>query len=202
LNEEQLIVLLYGLVALRLAMHLFPRIPSSPVLRRTMNEYLDSFIVAGGAALLLITFLIRSFFIPSESMLPTLQVHDYILVDKLIYHFAHPMRGDVLVFHPPHLDDPEKKDFIKRVVAIEGDEIAVQDGQVFLNGTLLDEPYIAEPPISDFGPLRVPKGYIFMMGDNRNNSDDSRGWGPLPLENVVGKAFLIFWPLQRIQLLH
>lgn len=199
MNEDQLIVLIYILVALRLLVHLFPRLAPGPGARRTVSEYLDSFIVAGGAALLLITFLVRSFFIPSESMLPTLKVHDYILVNKLVYHFAHPMRGDVVVFHPPHLDDPEKKDFIKRVVAIEGDEIVIRSGRLYLNGASVDEPFIAAPPISDFGPLRIPAGHIFMMGDNRNNSDDSRNWGPLPLRNVVGKAFVIFWPLNRIR---
>jgi len=199
LNEDQLIVLIYILVAVRLVVHLLPRVLPGSGWRRALNEYLDSFIVAGGAALLLITFLVRSFFIPSESMLPTLKVHDYILVNKLVYHFAHPMRGEIVVFHPPHLDDPEKKDFIKRVVAIEGDEIAIRDGQLYLNQLPVEEPFIAEPPLSDFGPLRVPSGHIFMMGDNRNNSDDSRSWGPLPLKNVVGKAFVIFWPPNRIQ---
>lgn len=201
MNEEQLVILIYILVVARLVLHHFPRALAAAPLRRSVNEYLDSFIVAGAAALLLITFVVRSFFIPSESMLPTLQVHDYILVNKFVYRFSHPMRGDILVFHPPHLHDPEKKDFIKRVVALEGDEVAVRDGKVYLNGAALDEPYIAAPPLSDYGPKRIPAGHIFMMGDNRNNSDDSRNWGPLPLENVVGKAFLIFWPPPRIRLI-
>ena len=202
MNEEQLIVLIYILVVARLVTHHVPGVLASAPLRRSVNEYLDSFIVAGGAALLLITFVVRSFFIPSASMLPTLKVHDYILVNKFIYEFCHPMRGDILVFYPPHLpEDSDKKDFIKRVIAIEGDEITVRDGVVLLNGAALEEPYIAAPPVNDFGPHRVPPGHIFMMGDNRNNSDDSRSWGDLPLENVVGKAFLVFWPPQRIRLI-
>lgn len=200
-NEEQLIVLIYILVVARLVLHHIPRVLNSVPLRRSVNEYLDSFIVAGAAALLLITFVVRSFYIPSESMVPTLLVNDYILVNKFVYRFCHPMRGDILVFHPPHIHDPDKKDFIKRCIAIEGDEIAVREGKVILNGQPIDEPYIAAPPMMDYGPKVVPPGHIFMMGDNRNNSDDSRNWGPLPLDNVVGKAFIIFWPLNRVRLI-
>lgn len=198
MSEQQLLTLIYLLVGSRLWIHHLPQtLPEG--WRRSVKEYLDSFIVAGSAALLLITFVMRSFFIPSESMLPSLRVHDYILVNKFIYQLAQPGRGDILVFNPPHLEGSEKKDFIKRVVAVGGDELMVRDGQLILNGQVVDEPFIEAPPIGDFGPHRVPAGHLFMMGDNRNNSDDSRGWGDLPLDHVVGKAFLIFWPPQRIR---
>ena len=166
------------------------------------REYLDSFLVAGMAAIVLITFVVRSFYIPSESMVPTLLVNDYILVNRFVYNFASPSRGEIIVFHPPHLPDQEGTDFIKRVVAVENDVIEIANGVLYLNGLPQKEPYIKEAMLADFPPYRIPPGHVFVMGDNRNNSDDSRYWGPLPLKNVVGKAVLIFWPLQRQGALH
>ncbi|HXE73873.1 MAG TPA: signal peptidase I [Candidatus Nitrosotenuis sp.] len=201
MNEIQLITMIYILVAGRLLVHLFPAVAGR--LRRTLNEYLDSFIVAGSAALLLITFVVRSFYIPSESMVPTLLVHDYILVNKFICRFCQPDRGDILVFKPPPgVADSDDKDFIKRVVGIEDDVLEIKDGVLYRNGEKVDEPYVHEQMFGDMPAYRVPRGHVFMMGDNRNNSDDSRRWGPLPLDRVVGKAFIIFWPPQRIRLLH
>ncbi len=171
-------------------------------MRKACQEYLDSFIIAGVVAILLITFIVRSFYIPSESMVPTLLVNDYILVNKFVYHFTTPSRGEIVVFHPPHVESPNDTDFIKRVVAVENDVIEIHDGILYLNGIVISEPFIKEQPVNDFGPYRIPSGHIFMMGDNRNNSDDSRFWGPLPLKNVVGKAEVIFWPLSRTRVLH
>lgn len=200
MKESYLIAILYILAIIRLLVCIAPKIvPAS--WRKTVREYLDSFIVAGMVAIVLITFLVRSFYIPSESMVPTLLVNDYILVNKFAYKFAEPMRGDIIVFHPPHIKNPRSTDFIKRCVAVENDVIVIRDGQFYLNGIAVEEPFINQPPIEDFGPYRVPPGHIFMMGDNRNNSDDSRNWGPLPLQNVVGKAFVIFWPMKRACLL-
>lgn len=169
----------------------------SPLWRSLCKEYLDSFIIAGICAIFLITFVVRSFYIPSESMVPTLLVNDYILVNRFAYNFAKPSRGEIIVFHPPHVKDPDETDFIKRVVAVENDIIEIAGGTLYLNGMPQFEPFIKERIASDFPPFRVPPGHVFVMGDNRNNSDDSRFWGPLPLENVVGKAFVIFWPFQR-----
>lgn len=201
MKESYLIAILYFLVGIRLILCFFgsrKRIKFISICK----EYLDSFIVAGVVAILLITFIVRSFYIPSESMVPTLLVNDYILVNKFAYCCSQPSRGEIIVFHPPHLKGPEETDFIKRVVAVEDDVIFIKDGVLYLNGQAQDEPFINEPPFEDFPPYRVPKGCLFMMGDNRNNSDDSRRWGPLPLNNVVGKAFVIFWPLNRTGRLH
>jgi len=189
----------------------------------TIREYLDAFIVAGGIALILIAFVVRTFYIPSGSMEPTLQVNDVLLVNELQYHLQDPQRLQIAVFEPPI---PSTNDFIKRVIGVPGDTFAIHRGQVIINGTPLNEPYIAEPPAYDLVvkncqivvdgiPLqapaadvpprsawqscdRIPKGYYFMMGDNRNNSEDSHIWGFLPRKNFVGHAFLRFWPPSRI----
>ncbi len=197
MKEGLLLSILYFLVAIRIAITVFNK-KISATWKSVIKEYLDSFIVAGVVALLLISYVVRSFYIPSESMLPTLKVNDYILVNRFIYKMALPSRGEIIVFHPPHVKDPANTDFIKRVVALENDVVEVADGVLYLNGIPMDEPFIKEPIDADFPAYRVPKGHVFVMGDNRNNSDDSRYWGPLPLENIVGKAFVIFSPLSRI----
>ena len=124
------------------------------------------------------------------SMNPTLQDGEYILVNRLAYKIGHPIRGDIIVFSFPM--DP-KQDLIKRVIGLPGESIFVQDGKVMINGVPLEEPYIAAPPIYN-GTWEVPKGQLFVLGDNRNESKDSHEWGLLPLENVVGRAVLIYWP--------
>jgi len=124
------------------------------------------------------------------SMNPTLQDGEYILVNRLAYKIGHPVRGDIIVFSFPM--DP-KQDLIKRVIGLPGESIFVQDGKVMINGVPLEEPYIAAPPIYN-GTWEVPKGQLFVLGDNRNESKDSHEWGLLPIENVVGRAVLIYWP--------
>lgn len=124
------------------------------------------------------------------SMNPTLQDGEYILVNRLAYKIGHPVRGDIVVFSFPM--DP-KQDLIKRVIGLPGESISVQDGKVMINGVPLEEPYIAAPPIYN-GTWEVPKGQLFVLGDNRNESKDSHEWGLLPIENVVGRAVLIYWP--------
>ncbi|MDO5297511.1 MAG: signal peptidase I [bacterium] len=197
MKDNKLILTLYILTLLRLVLCFIPRHPKWAYWRNIGQEYLDSFIMAGLVAILIITFVVRSFYIPSESMVPTLLVNDYILVNKFVYHFSTPSRGEIVVFHPPHVDNPEAVDFIKRCIAVENDVVEINNGVLYLNGLAMREPFIKEPPVNNFGPYRVPPGHVFMLGDNRNNSDDSRFWGPLPLKNVVGKAEFIFWPFRR-----
>ncbi|MDQ3912585.1 MAG: signal peptidase I [Actinomycetota bacterium] len=142
-------------------------------------------------------FVVEAFYIPSESMVPTLEVGDRVFVNKFIYRFSKPERGDIIVFQSVEAED---QTLIKRVVGVEGDEIRVQSGLLFVNGEAQNEPYLNDAvPTNDFyGPLTVPEDHIFVMGDNRGNSADSRVFGPLPLENVEGEAFLRFWPLSKI----
>lgn len=124
------------------------------------------------------------------SMLPTLQDGEFVLVNKLSYRFGEVDRGDIIVFHFPMNPDEE---LIKRVIGLPGDYLRVTNNQVILNGQTLNEPYIAEHPLYE-GEWKVPDGYLFVLGDNRNDSSDSHSWGLLPLEKVVGKAVVIYWP--------
>lgn len=124
------------------------------------------------------------------SMRPTLEDGEFVLVSRMSYKFSEYERGDIVVFHFP-LDPNEE--LIKRVIGLPGDHVRVEGGQVFLNGQLLEEAYIAEAPRYS-GEWVVTEGFLFVLGDNRNNSNDSKDWGLLPQENVVGKAVLIYWP--------
>ncbi len=131
------------------------------------------------------------------SMLPTLQDGEFVLVNRLAYRFDAPQRGDIVVFHYP--PDP-KQDLIKRVIGLPGDTVSIQGGVVRVNNELLLEPYIAQSPLYA-GNWVVPPGNLFVLGDNRNDSSDSHSWGMLPFENIVGKAVLIYWPFQNLQLI-
>lgn len=131
------------------------------------------------------------------SMNPTLQDGEYILVNRLAYKIGNPVRGDIVVFSFPM--DP-RQDLIKRVIGLPGESISVQDGKVMINGVPLEEPYIAAPPIYN-GTWEVPEGQLFVLGDNRNESKDSHEWGLLPVENVVGRAILIYWPPPQWQVI-
>jgi signal peptidase I len=124
------------------------------------------------------------------SMRPTLEDGEFVLVSKVSYKLSEYERGDIIVFHFPL--NP-KEELIKRVIGLPGDHVRMEGGQVFLNGHLLDEAYIAEAPRYS-GDWTVTEGTLFVLGDNRNNSNDSKDWGLLPQENVVGKAVLIYWP--------
>jgi signal peptidase I len=143
-------------------------------------------------------FVIEAYRIPSESMVPTLEVGDRILANKFIYHFTDPKKGDIIVFDS--VDEEDDQTLVKRVVGVAGDEIQVEDGVLFVNGEAQNESYLNQelPFRGSYGPTEVPEGHIFVMGDNRGNSADSRVFGPLPLENVKGEAFVRFWPISKI----
>ncbi len=153
------------------------------------------------------TYVAESCYIPSGSMLPTLQINDRLMVDKLSYRFSNPVRGDMVVFQPPAKLNI-KENFIKRVIGLPGDLVEVKNGKVYVNGKVLTEKYVAEPPTytwtkttsSDpqFTPARVvPEGQYLVLGDNRNNSLDSHYWGFITKDRIVGKAIVRYWPLDR-----
>jgi signal peptidase I len=158
------------------------------------------------AIALLISFLIRVFiaeprYIPSESMFPTLEIGDRLVVEKVSYRFGEIHHGDIVVFQPPPQLQRQgyqtNQAFIKRAIATSGDRVEVHNGLVYLNDRPLTENYIAQPPQYDLMPITVPEGTLFVMGDNRNNSNDSHIWGFLPQNNLIGHAVFRFWPLSR-----
>ena len=183
--------------------------------------------VALGLALGIQAFLVKPYRIPSESMVPTLQVGQRVLVNRIGERFSAPKVGEVVVFHPPAgaersnecgggppppnqvcdqpTDDRADVNFIKRVVAGPGDRISVRDGHVILNGKRQNEPFIEPCGGGEACNLprevRVPADHYFMMGDNRGSSDDSRFWGPVPRDWIIGEAFATYWPPKRIGLL-
>jgi signal peptidase I len=168
--------------------------------KSAFREYAEAIVIALILALVIRTFIVQAFKIPSGSMLPTLQIGDHILVNKFIYHFTSPQRGDVIVFKYPK---DETRDFIKRVIGLPNDKLEIRNKRVFVNDHPLDEPYIShsDPGVQEesisprdcFGPVIIPPGKYFMMGDNRDFSMDSRFWGFLDRSKIRGKAFLIYW---------
>jgi signal peptidase I len=132
------------------------------------------------------------------SMQPTLKAGEFILVNKLAYKVGDYHRGDVVIFHYPR--DPHE-DYIKRVIGLPGDAVLIQGGLVYINDRALTEEYIAAPP-SYSGEWTVPEGQIFVLGDNRNQSSDSHSWGFVPDENVVGRALVVYWPLENFKILN
>ncbi len=192
--------------------------------RRQLPFWIEFPLLVGVAllvAILIKTFLFQAFYIPSGSMEDTLQVNDRVLVNKLAYQIGDIARGDVIVFDDPRggfgqtdesvvdsalrnlfesigLAAP-RSEFIKRVIGLPGEVVEGRDGRVYVDGAPIDEPYLKEPtrPIAAFGPIAVPSDALFVMGDNRAESQDSRVFGPIPTEDVVGKAFVIIWPPSR-----
>lgn len=177
-------------------------------------------LIALVAAILIKTFLAQAFFIPSTSMLPTLEVDDRIMVNKLAYQFGEPEPGDIVVFESPFaVHEPEPfvtvalrtiaesigirtasldDDLIKRVIAIGGQTVEIRSNTVFVDGQALVEPYLASgAAMRDMDPVTLEADEIWVMGDNRNNSGDSRRFGAISMDSVVGKAFVRLWPLDR-----
>jgi signal peptidase I len=180
--------------------------------KSTFREYAEAIGMALLLALFIRTFIVQAFKIPSGSMIPTLQIGDHILVNKLSYgirvpfledyvvDFSKPKRGDVVVFIFP---EDRSKDFIKRVIGVAGDEVQIRGKKVLINGKEIDDPHAHfegdDPQTAglsnrdDYGPRTVPENHIFVMGDNRDRSYDGRFWGYVNLDEVRGKAFLIYW---------
>lgn len=158
--------------------------------------------VALAIALFVRFFIAEPRFIPSPSMVPTLAVGDRLLVEKVSYRLRSPQKGDIVVFEPPpQLQEygySASQAFIKRVIGLPGQTVQVDQGKVFIDGQPLNEPYILEAPDYEMPLLQVPAGSLFMMGDNRNDSNDSHVWGFLPVQNAIGRAAFRFWPLEKI----
>jgi signal peptidase I len=209
-----------------------PETPADqPRARRFVGSTPFLILVALCVAILIKTFVVQAFFIPSESMVPTLEVGDRVFVNKFLFDGGDIHRGDVVVFENPNseqlpdrgviggflhwlgegigLSQPENEDFIKRVIALPGETWEMRDGATYVDGRRLRERYVnqADPDTRSFGPETVPDGMLFVMGDNRNHSGDSRfpppgGLGYIPIDRVIGQAFVIIWPPSRAGWLH
>lgn len=178
---------------------------SSPV--RSAIEWIVVFVGAILVAILIKTYVVQAFFIPSASMNPTLLEGDRVLVNKLSYHLHDVNRSDIIVFEKPPdaVGDDVTKDLIKRVIGLPGDNLYFEGGKVYVNGKQLEEPYLSPGVATTQGtiactqekPCKVPANYVWVMGDNRGNSKDSRYIGPIPEDHIVGRAFVRVWPLNR-----
>jgi signal peptidase I len=175
-------------------------------MRYFMKEWVEPVIIAAVLALIIRTFIVQAFKIPTGSMRPTLIEGDRILVNKFIYKFKQPERGDVIVFVSP---EDKKKDFIKRLVGLSGEEIQISNGTLLADGKAVDSDSVIKERYyynrGDFGAegrnVIVPDDAYYVLGDNSISSRDSRYWGFMPKKYLIGKAFLIYWPITRIRLI-
>ncbi|OGX38629.1 MAG: signal peptidase I [Omnitrophica WOR_2 bacterium RIFCSPLOWO2_12_FULL_50_9] len=189
------------------------------------REWVESIVIAFVLAMFIRTFFIQAFKIPSGSMIPTLVIGDRLMVNKLRYGpkltvryggkilftmkrlpgFSKPQRGDIIVFVYP--EDP-KRDFIKRLIAFGGESVEIREGDIYINGRRIDEPEVKKNYYYNRGNygmegqiVKVPEGYVYVLGDNSASSHDSRFWGFVPQENIIGRAEFIYWPFDRLRFL-
>lgn len=195
-----------------------PEAPEEPRRRSFIAELPGLLLTALVIAVVIKTFLLQPFWIPSESMLPTIEVNDRVMVNKLAYRFGEPQRGDVVVFRDPREEQIEEsipeavirsvleavgirtrgdEDLIKRVVGLPGETIEVRDNHVLVNGAPIEETYLPEVFMPDEPPITVGPDEVFVMGDNRDASFDSRRFGAIPLDDLVGEAFVTIWPISH-----
>ncbi|ACL69977.1 signal peptidase I [Halothermothrix orenii] len=163
-----------------------------------IKEFFQSFVIAAILAFFIITFIAQSFVVDGESMEPTLHDGERLFVNKFIYRFHPPERYDIVVFRPYQ---GQSKRFIKRVIGLPGETIFIRDGVTYINGEPLKEDFINGPMRRKFGPFYVPENSVFVMGDNRNNSMDSRHFGCVPFESIEGRAFWVYWPVTKMRLI-
>lgn len=173
-----------------------PTVQSKTMLR----EFGETMVGALVLAAIIVLFVARAFTVDGPSMLPTLQTGERLLIDKITYRIREPRRGDVIVFRYP--SDPRQY-YIKRVVGLPGDDVHITGGLLYINGSVIHEEYTSGPIQREYGPYTVPNGSYFVLGDNRNNSEDSRsrGVGAVPRDLIVGRALMRFWPLPRTGLI-
>lgn len=193
--QVKLLLLVGLLVALRLAFTFVSGMAEH--LRKRLTDWCDTGAVASFIVLLLISYVFQLSVVEGNSMLPSLEHSEFTIVNKLIYRLHRPEPGDIIVFRSW---DEEGRDYIKRVIALPGETVVLKRGQVIVKGLTLNEPYKLrplDPPLRGPYKVTVPKGHLFVMGDNRENSTDSRTEGPVPMENILGKASFIIWPPGR-----
>ena len=177
----------------------------NPHVKQMIREWVETIVIALVLAMIVRTFVVAAFKIPTGSMKPTLLEGDKIFVSKFIYKFKAPERGDVVVFKYP--EDP-KKDYVKRLIAFGGETVEIKEGHVYVDGEKITMPHVEQIYYRNSGTygakeakIKVPEDSYYVLGDNSANSRDSRYWGFVPKKYMVGKAFLIWWPLNRIRLI-
>jgi signal peptidase I len=177
-----------------------PTIPEKSLWNQ-IRENIVILAIALGLSLLIRTFVAEPRFIPSDSMFPTLEINDRLVIEKVSYYLKSPQFGDIIVFTPPsqlqEIGYGADQAFIKRIIGKPGQTIEVKNGRVYIDNQPQFERYIAEEPHYQLHPVKVPDNSYFMMGDNRNDSNDSHVWGFLPKENIIGRAVFRFWPIER-----
>lgn len=162
---------------------------------KSMFEWVIIIGIAFLLSLIIRNYIIDTRIVPTGSMLPTIQLQDRLIVDRLFYKSGKIVRGDVIVFKATKEMVLEEEDLVKRVIGLPGEKLQVKNGLVYVNDKALNEPYTAAPPNYEYGPVTVPSNSYFMMGDNRNNSRDSHIWGFLPEKSIIGRVWIRYWPL-------
>lgn len=162
-----------------------------------IRELLETVISAGIIAFIIITFIGQVTVVRGASMEPTLHDNERLIANKISYRFETPERGEIIIFRPPL---EIKRNYIKRIIGVPGDKIEITDGEIYINSEKLEEPYVKSRSYENIPPTIVPDNSFFVLGDNRPNSSDSRYWGFVPRKNVVGRAWIVFWPLNKIRL--
>ncbi|MCO6453238.1 MAG: signal peptidase I [Caldilineales bacterium] len=176
-----------------------PSRDGSPSLWQGAREMIETVLPAVLIALLIHLFLAQATRVEGYSMEPTLYGHQRLVIEKLSYHLHPPARDDIVVIRVPGFG---KEMLIKRVIGLPGEAIEVRDGRVLINGRALDEPYLRTVTRGTYPETRIPEGYVFVMGDNRNNSNDSRSFGAIPFDQVVGRAWVRYWPFTDVGFVH
>lgn len=164
-------------------------------------DWFETIAVAFVFALIIRAFFLQVFWIPSGSMEPTLDIHDRIVVNKVVFHFREPKREEIVVFRQVNSGARDKKDLIKRTMGLPGEKFEMKNGVVYINNKEIAETHPMNKDLFDFGPVNIPEDYFLVLGDNRPASADSRYWGFLPKENLIGPAFIRIWPLTKFGLL-
>jgi len=162
-----------------------------------IRELLETVISAGIIAFIIITFIGQVTVVRGASMEPTLHDRERLIANKISYRFESPGRNEIIIFKPPI---GIKRNYIKRIIGIPGDKIEIVDGKIYVNDQALEEPYVKHRSYENIPPTIIPADSFFVLGDNRPNSSDSRYWGFVPRKNVVGKAWVVFWPLSKIRI--
>ena len=163
---------------------------------KSLSEWVIIIAIAFVLSLVIRNYLVDTRIVPTGSMLPTIQLQDRLIVDRIIYRFDVVHRGDIIVFTAPEAAQ-EDKDLVKRVIGLPGDKLEVIQGRIYIDDKVLNEPYVEAPADYNYGPVTIPPDSYFMLGDNRRYSKDSHVWGYVPSDNILGRVWIRYWPLEN-----